>query len=225
MVQIVDARNPLLFRCEDLEAYVREVGTEKDNLILVNKSDFLTEAQREEWAKYFRERDIKAVFFSALSSQELDIVNEEEEEERMHNENEELSEEDEEDEGEEAGDSDIEQCRQDLENLSTKPVAEGCSNSKPAAENSDGVTESTPEGATNSGFVTSSNLLSRTELMEVFRTMHTKKRVSEKAVTIGLVGYPNVGKSSTINCLMLEKKVSVSATPGKTKHFQVNIQL
>jgi large subunit GTPase 1 len=37
---------------------------------------------------------------------------------------------------------------------------------------------------------------------------------------VGLVGYPNVGKSSTINALIGEKKVSVSSTPGKTKHFQ-----
>src|SRR6202008_3185687 len=37
---------------------------------------------------------------------------------------------------------------------------------------------------------------------------------------VGLVGYPNVGKSSTINSLLGEKKVSVSSTPGKTKHFQ-----
>jgi large subunit GTPase 1 len=41
----------------------------------------------------------------------------------------------------------------------------------------------------------------------------------EKLV-VGLVGYPNVGKSSTINSLLGEKKVSVSSTPGKTKHFQ-----
>lgn len=39
-------------------------------------------------------------------------------------------------------------------------------------------------------------------------------------MTVGLVGYPNVGKSSTINSLLGEKKVSVSSTPGKTKHFQ-----
>jgi len=38
--------------------------------------------------------------------------------------------------------------------------------------------------------------------------------------TIGLVGYPNVGKSSTVNVLVAAKKTSVSATPGKTKHFQ-----
>lgn len=40
------------------------------------------------------------------------------------------------------------------------------------------------------------------------------------ALVVGLVGYPNVGKSSTINSLLGEKKVSVSSTPGKTKHFQ-----
>ena len=39
-------------------------------------------------------------------------------------------------------------------------------------------------------------------------------------VVVGLVGYPNVGKSSTINALTGAKKVSVSSTPGKTKHFQ-----
>eukprot|EP01128_Nolandella_sp_AFSM9_P011050 TRINITY_DN7770_c0_g1_i1.p1 TRINITY_DN7770_c0_g1~~TRINITY_DN7770_c0_g1_i1.p1 ORF type:complete len:389 (-),score=53.41 TRINITY_DN7770_c0_g1_i1:100-1266(-) len=41
---------------------------------------------------------------------------------------------------------------------------------------------------------------------------------------VGLVGYPNVGKSSTINALSSSKSVAVSKTPGKTKHFQT-IQL
>lgn len=39
-------------------------------------------------------------------------------------------------------------------------------------------------------------------------------------IQVGLLGYPNVGKSSTINALIGAKKVSVSSTPGKTKHFQ-----
>lgn len=48
IVQIVDARNPLLFRCEDLESYVRELSPDnlKVNVILVNKADLLTEKQR-----------------------------------------------------------------------------------------------------------------------------------------------------------------------------------
>ena len=35
-----------------------------------------------------------------------------------------------------------------------------------------------------------------------------------------LSGYPNVGKSSVINGLMGKKVVSISRTPGHTKHFQ-----
>lgn len=38
--------------------------------------------------------------------------------------------------------------------------------------------------------------------------------------SVGMVGYPNVGKSSTINVLCGRKRVTVSATPGKTKRFQ-----
>jgi len=37
---------------------------------------------------------------------------------------------------------------------------------------------------------------------------------------IGMVGYPNVGKSSTINALCAVKYVPVSSTPGRTRHFQ-----
>lgn len=42
-------------------------------------------------------------------------------------------------------------------------------------------------------------------------------------VMVGFVGYPNVGKSSTINALVGEKKTGVTSTPGKTKHFQTLI--
>jgi large subunit GTPase 1 len=36
---------------------------------------------------------------------------------------------------------------------------------------------------------------------------------------VGMVGYPNVGKSSVINVLCGTKRVGVAAMPGKTKHF------
>ena len=36
----------------------------------------------------------------------------------------------------------------------------------------------------------------------------------------GMVGQPNAGKSSLINSLMGKRVVSVSKTPGHTKHFQ-----
>ena len=46
VVQLVDSRNPLLFRCEDLERYVKEVDPAKHNILLLNKADLLSPVQR-----------------------------------------------------------------------------------------------------------------------------------------------------------------------------------
>lgn len=93
VVQIVDARNPLLFRCPDLvrflaqnithylhlivietifsscfqESYVKEVSEHKVNMVLVNKADLLTREQRRVWAKHFEKDGLRAVFWSALA--------------------------------------------------------------------------------------------------------------------------------------------------------------
>ncbi|KAJ8084465.1 hypothetical protein PM082_003235 [Marasmius tenuissimus] len=39
-------------------------------------------------------------------------------------------------------------------------------------------------------------------------------------LTIGLIGQPNVGKSSLLNALFGQSRVRASKTPGKTKHYQ-----
>ena len=64
------------------------------------------------------------------------------------------------------------------------------------------------------------HVLSVPELEELFESAAPSNPETSDRLVIGLVGYPNVGKSSTINALLGEKKTSVSATPGKTKHFQ-----
>lgn len=71
VVQIVDARNPLLFRSEDLERYVKDVDPRKENLLLVNKADMLTLEQRKAWANHFQEAGISYKFFSASLAKEL----------------------------------------------------------------------------------------------------------------------------------------------------------
>ncbi len=79
-----------------------------------------------------------------------------------------------------------------------------------------------------SGVHDSSRILTVAELEGLFEASAPPPEKRESAsrspdqnkLVVGLVGYPNVGKSSTINALLGAKKVSVSSTPGKTKHFQ-----
>ncbi|XP_018008557.1 large subunit GTPase 1 homolog [Hyalella azteca] len=275
VVQIVDARNPLMFRCTDLEKYVKEVDPDKVNLLLVNKSDFLSEEQRQAWADYFNINNVFAVFFSALAAgnelgKELEDLSEEEDEEEESRDNvsgessklfefeapivpvsqcdDEISLVSSEDEYESANSSldvsDSEElnkenlaeislnCSQSsIESEALKPPTNKQSNntSVPSATNSIAETldsdnvKSLTIGSTHktaASFVTTSKLHNREELIAVLEHASPAPRLLQQHTTIGLVGYPNVGKSSTINCLMQGKRVTVSATPGKTKHFQ-----
>lgn len=70
-----------------------------------------------------------------------------------------------------------------------------------------------------------SRLQSEAEDIVQMRTNSQQESVDAKAehVTVGFVGYPNVGKSSTINALVGAKRTGVTSTPGKTKHFQTLI--
>jgi ribosome biogenesis GTPase A len=48
----------------------------------------------------------------------------------------------------------------------------------------------------------------------------TTKPAPHAFVTLGMIGHPNAGKSSLINALAGKKLLSVSRTPGHTKHLQ-----
>ncbi|KEG03036.1 hypothetical protein YYE_01967 [Plasmodium vinckei vinckei] len=63
---IIDARNPLFFYSKGLEVYTKKVDKRKEFIVILNKSDFLTYEERKVWAKYFEERKIQFIFFSAL---------------------------------------------------------------------------------------------------------------------------------------------------------------
>lgn len=76
VAQILDARNPLMFRCEDLEHYVKEVDSNKYNLLILNKADFLTNSQRRAWAKHFDSCHIRVIFFSATQAADNTIPEE-----------------------------------------------------------------------------------------------------------------------------------------------------
>ncbi|KAJ2852691.1 hypothetical protein IWW36_000048 [Coemansia brasiliensis] len=200
VVQIVDARNPLLFRSEDLERYVKEIDEDKRTLLLVNKADMLTDRQREAWAEYFGEHGIRHLFFSAKES------NEQLQQERER--------------------AEAEQLAQDLtrhtltdEQLDEAAAAELKEEALHEEASQKPDFEAQVRAVELSADQLRTRVLTPAELVAVL--IRESPAVGEQGrVVIGLVGYPNVGKSSTINAVVGSKRVNVGAMPGKTKHFQ-----
>lgn len=166
VVQVVDARDPLTYASEDLEAYCREIHPTKRTLLLLNKADLLPERLRSAWADYFDGLGARYAFWSAKAAAEADAASDDEDAVA------------------------VEPC--------TDPRARLLSTAELMAMLAGEAAEAAGE-AVAAG-------LPRTSRGERY--------------VVGLTGYPNVGKSSTINALFGSKKTAVAATPGKTKHFQ-----
>ncbi|KAJ3012008.1 UNVERIFIED_CONTAM: hypothetical protein HDU68_001415 [Siphonaria sp. JEL0065] len=277
IVQIVDARNPTLFRSNDLESYVREVDSRKGNLLLINKADMLTVRQREAWASYFEKECVEYVFFSAaLARRRLEEEAEAEAAEAARVEREAREKEVREEirkmgigassslgegrgkkKGVSAGmfaglrDLEADEDGNVVDSLALKKaqevnpdadeevdiaeqnavdamlqqeqakIAQKSAAAQPNDQTNMHLSDAWRKGGSLEQEPERIRILSCDELLDLFAVKcPTPLRTGEKKVTIGFVGYPNVGKSSTLNALVGAKKVTVSSTPGKTKHFQ-----
>ncbi|KAI5575943.1 hypothetical protein BDE02_09G012200 [Populus trichocarpa] len=188
LVMVVDARDPLFYRCPDLEAYAREIDEHKRTLLLVNKADLLPFSVRQKWADYFRHLGILFLFWSAKAATavlEGKIL------QGPWNEQATLQEMDDPDTKIYGRDELLARLQSEAETIvriRSKSVSSG----------------SGPSNFQSSGGKFAGNS-------------------APKHVVVGFVGYPNVGKSSTINALVGQKRTGVTSTPGKTKHFQTLI--
>jgi large subunit GTPase 1 len=237
VVQIVDARNPLMFRSDDLDKYVKEVDKKKRNLLLVNKADMMTFEQRVAWAEYFMEHGINFRFFSAELAKEVNEARGSDDEDAAEAESESESEESDEEENlsdmdsrDGLDDSDVQdELPEDVKKIAQKQKKVEFQDQQD--KDNQWVDEETIDGPPPQDVpitVEEQTKILTTEDLEALFLKHAPKIPKKdqdltkpaRKTQIGLIGYPNVGKSSTINALLGAKKVSVSATPGKTKHFQ-----
>ncbi|CAH0729527.1 unnamed protein product, partial [Brenthis ino] len=253
VVIILDARNPLLFRCEDLEKYAAEQKCKC--ILLLNKADLTTEYARKCWAEYFNKENVSIIFFSAAKCTKERKISEESNENQTQNHN------DDDDSGTESIDSDDEdnpnalnETQDDIElfkrqlgdldnavnntadridaiQLALDKVLENLKAGKPIEPyineeqskiviNSEEIIDKKDDKA---DVVTNSHeIFDRERLLQVLKEqkLGLSKLKNPPRVTIGMIGYPNVGKSSSVNVLMQIKKVSVSSMPGHTRHVQ-----
>jgi large subunit GTPase 1 len=276
ILQIVDARNPLTFRSAGFERYVSKhntkTGKPKPVILLLNKADLLTEAQRKSWAEYFISQGIRFYFFSARESTEAALAAFDPNAEEEKDENDEDASSDDEPVLQSASDlrkgRGLEDEEMQAETAKKAAMARAAANaaamSKKQRRRTDRKTTGAPVKVDNPYALKSLredaeekkaireaerakekprtaeeierdrrlaeqihanfkpwDLLDPITLLDALAVMREDLGVtSNMHITVGLTGYPNVGKSSTINAIMQTKKVVVSATPGKTKHFQ-----
>lgn len=193
LVQIIDCRDPLFYHSDDLENYVRE--SHKNNFLLINKADLVPESIRKSISEYLKSQNRSHVFFSAKLEQEILDVEEDKE-----------------------GESKVKEVpKYDLEFFRNKLNTE-------RMFGRDDLIHFFEFFAQNKHKINLANLDIDLENNESPADPIAPVNPPVKNIaTIGMVGYPNVGKSSVINALCGKKKVGVDSKPGKTKNLQTII--
>ncbi|KAJ1451976.1 hypothetical protein M885DRAFT_528187 [Pelagophyceae sp. CCMP2097] len=206
---IVDARWPDFYLSYDAVDLARSLR--KRVVVVVNKADYLAPAQRKDWRRHFDARGVRCAFFSARAEQKkLDAFAK----------------------AQRDADVDAAQDGGDDDDAPEAPVAK---------DSSDGDTEAAKD-AKDDGDTEFTRLLTPDALLAFGEAQARASRFERfgndvpvspetgkaRLLCVGMVGYPNVGKSSCVNVLRgataqlhgVGARAAVSATPGKTKHLQ-----
>jgi large subunit GTPase 1 len=204
VVQVVDARDPLFYRCLDLEAFVKEIDPAKKTMLLLNKADLLSTELRDAWSQYFDDNGIEYLWWSAkAATEQVELAEKKEKQDAAAA----LASvaariggvEDDFDEGSGGSDSDDGDAKPDDE-LGTHDRAD------------DG--DDQDDSSNLNRLLSRENLLSILEQRaEIAAGEGARARRRDGRVVVGMVGYPNVGKSSTVNALVA-KKVRPCAFPN-----------
>lgn len=154
LIEVLDARDPLGTRCEEIEKAVIASGPKKRLILLLNKVDLIPNDNLKAWLKYLRNEFPTIAFKSSTQKQK----------------------------------SKLGRINKDVLN----------------------ATES---------MLKSSKCLGANALMKILGN-YCRNSGIRTAINVGIVGYPNVGKSSVINSLIRNRSCGVGSTPGFTKSVQ-----
>lgn len=149
LIEVLDARDPLGTRCEEIEKAVIAAGPKKRLILLLNKVDLVPGENLRAWLKYLR-NEFPTIAFKASTQKQK---------------------------------SKLGRINKDILN----------------------ATES---------MLKSSKCIGANHLMKILGN-YCRNQGIRTAINVGVVGYPNVGKSSVINSLIRNRSCGVGSTPGK----------
>lgn len=168
ILEVVDARDPLAYRCTEVEQFVRSADPNKKIVLLLNKVDLVPREVVEKWLKYFR-AELPTVAFKCSTQKQA-------------------------------------------QNLSQRRPIPGGKGAK--KRNSQG---------TGTGYkpqhTQGSDCLGADTLLQLLKN-YARNNKMKTSITVGIVGLPNVGKSSLINSLKRARVVNVGNAPGVTRSLQ-----
>lgn len=166
ILQVLDARDPLAYRCPDIEKYIRSVSPQKKIVLLLNKIDLIPREVGEKWLKYFREELPCVAFKSSTQHQQT--------------------------------------------NLGHGKTSKGKSHKGKRGAQDQAADKDNPQV---------SSCLGADTLLQLLKN-YTRNAGIKTSITVGVVGLPNVGKSSLINSLKRARVAQVGDTPGVTRALQ-----